>query len=200
MKTGLSASKDRKTSGMAIVEMVLASAVGVLVLGALLTLVMEVAKEQRRGLVDSSLEMEANLLEDKVNRVLRSMSSGESVVTAEPTATGSAFFRKIIIARGQTPTYPREELVYDPANCRMVHDPNRAATGDESILMEGTNSVVLRNAYFFLSAKPDGSLDSSAVNVFLQFDDNCAAMRRNPDRSLRRTQVSRVFTVKMRNN
>ncbi len=185
---------------MAIVEMVLASAVGVLVLGALLTLVMEVAKEQRRGLVDSSLEMKANLLEDKVNRVLRPMSSGESVVTADPTATGSVFFRRIIIARGQTPAYPREELVYDPVNCRLVHDPNRAAAGDENILMQGTNSVVLRNAYFFLSAKADGSLDSSAVNVFLQFDDDFTAMRRNPDRSLRRTQVTRVFTVKMRNN
>lgn len=188
------------TSAMAIVEMVLASAVGVLVLGALLTLVMEVAKEQRRGMVDSSLETEANLLEDKLNRLLRSMSSAESVLTSDPIATGSVFFRKIIIARGQTPTYPREEIAYDSTLCKLVHDPTRSASGDEVTLMQGTNSIVLRNCYFFLGTKVDGSLDSSAVSVFLQFDDNCNAMRRNADRSLRRTQATRVFTVKMRNN
>jgi Tfp pilus assembly protein PilE len=198
-----SVSRRRRQTGATLIELIVSSAVGVLVISTLLMLVVQVAKEQRRGLVDTTLQQQAGILEDKITRLVRSMSASETILLAEPIATGSPFYRRVVMARGQTPTYPREELIYDVAAGKVTHDPDRSVSGNELALFAPTGKasmMVLRNLYFFSSVKLDGSPDSSVLNVFMEFDDNSFAGRKDASGSLKKTRVLRTFSVKMRNN
>lgn len=183
-----------------LVEMVFAASLGTLVMGGLLVLIVEVNKEQRRGMTDCTLEIQAGLAQDKLTRIIHSMSAGESVILSDPIATGSTFFRRVILAEGQAPTYPREELIYSTNAFTLTHDQNRSTTGDEVTLVRSNAMYLLRNCYFYISMKVDGSPDNSAVNVYLEFDDNYFAGRKNTSRQPIKTKVTRTFTVKMRNN
>jgi len=172
-------------------------------MGFLLGLVAQVAKEQRRGLVDVTLQDEAGILEEKLARLLRGMSAGETLILGDPLSSGSPFYRRAIVARGQTPTYPREELIYTTNTMTLTHDPDRAVSGDQTLLYPRTGGAAmakLRNMYFFTSVKSDGVPDSSALNVYLEFDDDGFAGRKKSDGTPKRSQVTRYFTVKMRNN
>jgi len=193
----------RFAGGMTLIEMIVSSAVGVLVIGTLLTLVVQVAKEQRRGLVDVTLQQQAGILEDKITRLVRSMSASETILLADPIAAGSPFYRRVVMARGQTPTYPREEIIYDAATGKVTHDPDRSVSGNELVLFAPSGKasmMVLRNMYFYSSFKLDGSPDSSVLNVFVEFDDNTFAGRKDASGSLKKTRILRTFSVKMRNN
>ena len=180
-------------SGMTLVEILIASSIGVVVLGALLTLVTVVAKEQRRQMVDSNLQQEANLLEDKITRLIRSMSAAQAVIAGDPAPGGPPFYRKIIVAQAATPA-PREQLAYDAVNQTCIHLANTAVPAVQDVLNKPTYVAVLRNMYFFISEKNDGAPDASAVSVFFQMDDNGSGARRKTN------SVTRSFTATMRNN
>lgn len=180
--------------------MAFAASLGTLVMGGLLVLIVEVNKEQRRGVTDCTLEIQAGLAQDKLTRIIHSMSAGESVILSDPITTGSTFYRRVILAEGQAPNYPREELIYVTNTFTLTHDQNRSTTGDEVVLVKTNAMYLLRNCYFYIGMKNDGSPDNSAVNVYLEFDDNFFAGRKNTSRQAIKTKVTRNFTVKMRNN
>lgn len=180
-------------SAMTLVEVLIASSVGIMVLGALLMLVTVVAKEQRRQMVDSNLQQEANLLEDKITRLVRSMSASQAVIVGEPITAGAPFYRKIIISQGITPV-PREQIAYDSVNRTCIHLANTSAPTVQDVLNKPTYVAVLRNMYFFISEKNDGAPDASAVSVFFQMDDNGSGARKKTN------SVTRSFTATMRNN
>ncbi len=193
--------RNQRTSATTLIELLVSSSVAVLVVGTLMMLVLEVAKEQRRGLVDATLQIQANLVEDKVTRLLRFMSAQEGVQTNNLVSAGSPFARTIVVAGGPSGSgYKRQQISYDPAAMILTHWPDRTATGNQVQIFKATNAAVLRNFYFFLSSKLDGSLDSATINVFMQMDDNYAAGRRNRDGTRRLTQVTRAFAVRIRNN
>jgi len=188
--------------GFTLVEVLVAGALGVLVTGILMGLVVQVAKEQRRGVVDACLQNEADILEEKVVRLFREMSASETVILNNPVTTGSPLYRQAVMARGGMPTWPRQQLTYDPAALTLKYDPNRTVSADEVTWFPrpGVASLIkLRNMYFFTSVKLDGASDSSALNVYLEFDDDGWAGRKNPNGTAKRSQVTRHFTVKMRN-
>jgi hypothetical protein len=161
----------------------------------LLGLVTLVAGEERRQLVNANLQQQANLLEDKITRLIRPMSAREAVVLGDPIQVGSPFYHQIIVARGPNPT-PREQLAYQPATFTCTHIPDIAAPspGVKETYFAPSVLAVLRNMYFFISEKNDGAPDSSAISVVFQLDDNGMAMR---DRT---NVVTRSFTASMRNN
>ncbi len=172
--------RRRRLLGMTLVEVMMASALSGLALGALLVLVAQTAKEQRRGVVDASLQQQAGALEDKLVRLVRSMSATESTLLADPIQPGSPMCRRVIMGRGPVPAFPREELSYDPTTFTLVYEPNRAVPGNKTTLFKPKDMVVLRGMYFFAAMKNDGSPDNSLLNVWMEFDDDGHAGRKVP--------------------
>jgi hypothetical protein len=82
-------------SGATLIEVVMASSIGVVTVGALLAIVCLVAIEQREGLVTAGLQEKANLLEDKITRLIREMSATQAVALGNPVTVGSPFYRSI---------------------------------------------------------------------------------------------------------
>jgi phosphoglucomutase len=182
------------------VELLVGASLGVLLTGFMMGMVIQVVKEQRRELVDATLQYKADDLEEKLARLIRSMSANETIILGDPLSSGSPFYRRIIVAMGQTPTYARQQLIYDPTAMTLTQDPDITMSSNEILLFKSTPMAKLRNMYFFTSVKSDGVADSSALNIYLQFDDDGFAGRKNPNGTLKRSQVTRYFTVKMRNN
>lgn len=183
---------------MTLVETLIGSSIATVVIGGVMTLIWQVGNEQRRAVADATLEQHAAIVQDRLVSLLRSMSATESVSFGGP-INGTAFYQRVVVARGKTPAFPREEIYFDPANLRLMHDPDRNVSGNETALFAGTNQLVLRSAYFFPSLKAGGVLDSSTLNVALALDDNGLAGRRNANGTARTTTVTRSFTVSFRN-
>jgi hypothetical protein len=188
--------------GFTLAELVIASSVGVLIAGTMMFLLIESAAEQYRGISDANVEQASSSLEMQIIQRLRSMSANEGVVYASPLTNGGSLFpayRRIIVARGPWPTYPREEIRFDNANNCAIHLPNVSAATNQQVLLQANSSAyVLRNLCFFPALKADGTADSSLVNVVIELDDNGSSRRQctnsNPAR------VQRTFSVKMRNS
>jgi len=178
----------------------MSSAIAVMALAALMILILESAKEQQLGLVEAQLHQEAGLLEDRLTRIIRSMSASESTIFGDPVGPGGPFYRQVIMARGKPPTLPREELRYDPVTMTLIHDPDRSQDGDEIVLHPSSHPMKLRNLFFFPLMKPGGIPDTAAVNVWFELDDDGAGGRKQPDGTPERIKVVRSFVVTMRNH
>ena len=187
------------SAAFTVVEMILAGSIATIALGALLSLILQLAKEQRYGLADGSVHAQAGLIQDRVSQLLRSMSASESVLYADPVTGSPGLFRRIIVARGQSPAFPREEVYFDPAKFQLIHDPNRKISGNEFSLCKSNTMTILRDVYFHPSLKVGNMPDSTTLNVVMKFDDNGYPMRRDSQGRIRKMCVNRYFTVKLRN-
>lgn len=194
----------QRRRGMTFVEVIIAATIGVVVSGATAFLVLEMAKEQKKGLVDTELNAETSKVQDRVERVLRSMSKTDSVAFGDATtlADGSTAYRRVVLSSGIG--NPREELFYDTGAHTLTHDPDRDVSGNEIVLAKSANLAILRDAYFMPSMKTGGIPDNAVLNVYLEFDDDGKSGRKvwsasdhqyNP----KVTRVVRSFTVSFRN-
>jgi hypothetical protein len=187
--------------GFTLVELVVASGVGMLIAGGGMLLLVEASKETYRGMADATVEQAASDLESRIFRCLRSMSASEGVVYTTPGSVGPGGYQgyqRIIVARGPTPDYPREELRFDASAAQAVYLPNRSISSTSQLFMNSrSNVVVLRNLCFFPSFKQDGTPDNSLVNVVVEVDDAGYARRSG---SVNPARIQRTFAVKMRNN
>jgi Tfp pilus assembly protein PilV len=184
--------RQRRISGSTLVEVVIASTIGVFVVTALMALMTTQAKEQRKEMVDSNLQQQANLLEDKITRLIRPMSAAQAVTLGNQLANPS-HYHLIIVARGQAPV-AREQVAFNPATFTCAHTPNLAAPNTKETYWGGSSLAVLRELYFSISQKSDGSPDASAITVFFQMDDNGMGARKKTN------TLTRTFTATMRNN
>jgi len=184
---------------MTLVEVLFAAAIGVGVLSSLMMLILEVVKEQRKTLADATLQQAAGNLQDQLTRAIRDMSENESVIFGDKTVeNGADVYRKIIVAKGQTPDYPREEIAFKTPDNTVVYDPNRAVPGDETYFFKTNAVVAVRKLFFYPSMKPGGVPDSSTLNIWLEMDD-CGASGRRLGDGFKTNTILRTFTVKMRN-
>ena len=147
---------------MTIMEMLIAASIVVAVWGGMLTLVVEVAREQRAGLAASTVEQKVDNLQDRLMSVLRNMSAGESVVFGNPIAGGDGF-GMIIVAQGKAPEHPREEITFDSGNHSVIHNQDLYHTGHEVSLFSPASDITLRKLFFYPSLKPGGMLSGSAI-------------------------------------
>jgi Tfp pilus assembly protein PilV len=185
--------RRRCAAGLSLIEVLISSSIGLFVVAGLLTLISVVAKEQRREMINANLQQKANLLEDKITRLIRAMSGTESVVLADPIDGNGVFYKSIIIARGPSPT-AREKLSYNAQTLSCAHTPNTAYPWTTNSCFTPTTVAVLRNLYFFISEKPDGAPDGTAVTVYFRMDDNAMGFLNKTN------SVTRTFTATMRNN
>jgi hypothetical protein len=196
--TQLSVLRARGCLAFTLTELMTASGIAIMVVGSVMLLLIESAKEQRRGMADATVEEFASDLQSQVMGIIRSMNATEGIVYTSPATNSGGGFWHIIVARGATPDYPREELYFNPANGQAIYDPNRAIFNDEQVLLTSrTSAFVLRNLCFKPSIKADSTVDNSFVNVLIDLDDNGSSGRRA---SVNPAHVQRTFSVKMRNN
>ena len=183
-----------------IVETLVSSFIAVLVLGSLGMLVLQMGREQREAMSDGALQERAGLVEDRLIGLLRSMNVSESALFTEPMAGSLNKYCRVIIARGEAPENPREDIYFNTNSLTLTYDPNRSVAGDEITLCKPDTVVTLRKLYFSPTMKADGSPDGSTMNVTMEFDDNGYSSRKNSSGYVTTTSIQRCFSVKLRNN
>jgi hypothetical protein len=183
---------------MTMVEMLIAASIVVAVWGGMLTLVVEVAREQRAGLAGSTIEQKVDSLQDRLMSLLRNMSAGESVVFGNPIAGGDGF-AKIIVAQGKAPEHPREAITFDTISHSATYNQDLYHTGHEVSLFSPSPDITLRKLFFYPSLKPGGILDGSSLNVWIEADDNGLSGQRSLGGLIKTNTVVRSFSVWMRN-
>ncbi len=191
--------RENLRAGMTLVEVLIASAIGVGAIGGLMMLMLEVVKEQRKTLADATLQQAAGNLQDQLTRAIRDMSENESVIFGDKTAeNGADVYRKIIVAKGQAPDYPREEIAFNSTQKNVLYDPDRAVPGDITYYFKTNAVVAVRKLFFYPSLKSGGVPDSSTLNIWLEMDD-CGSSGRRLGNGFKTNTILRTFTVKMRN-
>jgi hypothetical protein len=179
-------------------ELIFAGSITVLALGSLALIMVQTAVEQRQGLAQASLEQEANHVVDRLAVLLRSMSASESALFGNPLTSNPNYYRRLIVAQGESASQPREEILF-VANLNCLLHRSDVTRTNVVVLSAPSATSVLRDLYFYPSFKNDGSLDSTTLNVALRVDDNGYGGRRSPLGTSRPFSVSRYFAVKMRN-
>ena len=177
-----------------------ASSLSLIVVAAPLMLLLEAAKEERRGLADATVEQAAAKLQTQLMDYLRAMSASEGVIFTSPATdqTGTTNgFGSIILARGPAPDYPREQITFDPAAGKVRYYPNRSTTNIFKTLIDSQPGVAVREVCFSPALKMDGTIDNALINVLIKLDDNGSSGRpASPNAS----SIWRTFAVQMRNN
>lgn len=193
---------DRNQSGMTLVETLISSSLMVFVSAGLLVLTMEAAKTQSRALVEATMNQEADLLQDRLLAYFRDMSSAESVIFSQPVVSGGRLYRSVISAKGEAPTFNRDELYFDQASGKIFHDPDRTDSQPPVVFFQpevNSDYPKLTELYFFASMKVGGIPDGSKLNIYFEMMDDGHAGFKNETGQNDQFVVARSFTVKMRN-
>lgn len=197
-----SSNSGKWRTGFTLVEVLIASSLGVLVSGAVMVLFLETARENYRALADQGVEHAASLLQDRILAHLRSMSARAGLVYRAPVIQEEVAvgYRRVTASRGMPPDFPREELQFDSVGGRMLYFKDASNTNSENatvLLQSKVGSYRLREACFFPSLKIDGTPDNSLVNVILVLDDDGSSRSRPTGNPI---SVERTFSVRLRND
>jgi type II secretory pathway pseudopilin PulG len=198
-----SLSKHHCCRAFTILEFLVASSVAGLVAGTAMMLLIQSAKENRRGVADATVEQVSSDLENKIIQSLRVMSAGEGVVFSSPATNSSGAllgYQSIIVARGPAPDYPRQQISFSSATGKVLYNSNLASTNAATFLVKTNSCAMVRLLSFSPSLKTDGTPDNALVNVLIKMDDNSSSRRFGSSRSNNPAIVWRSFAVKMRNN
>jgi hypothetical protein len=186
------------------VELLIASSVATLITGTTMLVLLETAKENRRGYADSTVEQVASELQGKLIRAIRSMSASEGVAFSSPELDDSGAllgYKSIIVAQGPYPDYEREQISFNAGTGAVTQDSNLSSGTNALLNLAQLNThAVVRALRFSPSLKNDGTVDNSLVNIFIEMDDNGYSMRSGSSHSDNPAYVWRTFSVKMRNN
>jgi prepilin-type N-terminal cleavage/methylation domain-containing protein len=196
-------SRDRSSRGFTMVELLVASSLAALVAGTAMLLLIQSAKENKRGVADATVEQMSSDLQNKIIQDLRVMSAGEGVIFSSPATNPSGTilgYQNIIVARGPAPDYPRQQISFDPGTGRVLYNSNLSSTNAPAILVQTNSRAVVRVLSFSPSLKTDGTADNALVNVLIEMDDNGSSGRFGTSHSNNPANVWRSFAVKMRNN
>ena len=179
----------RLKPGFTLIEMLVASSIATLLGGVILLLLLQSAREGRRGFADATVEEAVAGLQSQILAHLRITSANEGVIFASPSS--------VIFARGPAPDYPREQITFNAGTGQVLYYSNRNTSTSQVVLHQNKPNVVLRQLGFSPSIKPDGTTNCALINVLINMDDNGASGRPaggNP------ASIWRTFSVEMRNN
>jgi len=192
-----------RRGGFTLVELLVASAIATLLTGSTMLLLLQSAKEDRRAIASAVVERAASNLQDQILLYLRGMSASEGAACTAPVTDASvtsALYKTIVVARGPSPAFPREQISFDATRGAAVYYANRNQTNSAVVLMKSNTRVALRQLYFYYSYKPDGTEDHTLLNVVIKMDDNGSAGWMTQSLGHNTASVWRTFTVNMRAN
>jgi prepilin-type N-terminal cleavage/methylation domain-containing protein len=185
-----------------LVELLVATAVGSTVAGAVLLLLCQTATEQRYGFADMTVEEKAYELEADITSCLRCMSANQGMTPVYSTAVAAA--------NGVTLGYQSIDLFYPSTNGayitgnisynahgEVIYTSNVLAPSTFVVWMSNSSTAQLTQFYFSSSLNLDGSQNDSLVNVVFQMNDNGFSQQNSNNNP---ASVLRNFSVQMRND
>ena len=186
-----------------LVELMIAATIGLGLAGTIVLLLLKTATEQRSGFAAITVEDAAYSLQANITTCLRSMSANQGI---SPQYSSGVYdsahnllgYKAVVVFAPQTnASYMTASISFDPATGAVVYIPNTAVPSAAILWMTNSAAVALTNLCFSTSIRPDGSRDSSLVNVFFQMDDH-GFTQHNPVNN--QASLFRNFSVQMRND
>ncbi|HUD45482.1 MAG TPA: prepilin-type N-terminal cleavage/methylation domain-containing protein [Candidatus Baltobacteraceae bacterium] len=185
-----------------LVELLVATAVGCLLAGAVLFLLCQTATEQVYGFSDMTVEEKAYILQANITTCLRCMSATQGITPNYSTAlydTNGNFlgYQSIIVFYPSNGVYIAGNISYNSSTGEMVYTTNILTPLIQTVWMSNSANASLTKCWFSPSFNLDGSQNNSLVNVCLQMDDN-GYSQQTPNNNP--ASVYRNFSVQMRND
>jgi hypothetical protein len=180
---------------MTLVELLIASSLSIMVVGALMSLMLVTARQQRLGLVEQRAFAQADQMQDRIAFLLRGASRDAGIFLGDPSG---AFFRRIVFREKSGAV--NQEIRF--AAGQLIHDPNLAASGDEVVLGGGDTAALttLLDVRFQTGMKAGGIPDSALILVTVEVSDEGRARRSYRDGTdpANQIDVTRSFAVNLR--
>jgi prepilin-type N-terminal cleavage/methylation domain-containing protein len=184
-----------------LVELMVATSIGLVLAGTVVLLLIQGSLEQRRGYADTTVEESSYTLQARISGVLRSMSASQGfsayLTNATLNTNGVVIGFQTIYVWQTNPdgSYTGEKISYDPGAETVTYTPNTATPASQTVWTTSGPNLALHNLYFSGSLNPDGSQNNSLINVNFLMDDNGYSQQgpiNNP------ASIYRSFSVQMR--
>jgi type II secretory pathway pseudopilin PulG len=185
-----------------LVELLVATAVGVGLAGTVVLLLLQAATEQRDGFADTTVEEQAYTLQANITSCLRGMSANQGLTpnysSAHYNTNGNLLgYQSVFVFCPTNGGYVTANISYNPSTGQVIYTPNITTPSIQTQWMTSNAAAVITELCFSTSWNLDGSQDGSLVNVLLQMNDN-GFSQQNPVNNP--ASLYRNFSVQMRND
>jgi type II secretory pathway pseudopilin PulG len=187
-----------------LVELMVATTVGIGLAGIVVLLLVQSAAESRNGFADTTVEEKAYTLQANITSTLRSMSASmgfnPNYASSPLDTNGNPLineFQTITVFYPTNGGYIDATISFNPSTGTVIFTPNDAFPAKQVVWM--TNSATARLTKFYLAGSQnlDSSQNNSLVNVVFAMNDNGFSQQpanNNP------ANLYRTFSVQMRND
>jgi len=194
--------RRHSTSGLTLVELMIASSIGLILAGSVVLLLIQAAKEQRHGFSDTTVEERAYTLQANIINVLRGSSAGRGVTLVSTTAVVNSVgttvgYNSIYVFQPNTngTSFTTGQITVNPANGSVIYVPDITVPASQVVWMTNSAGVVLRQLYFSNNVNLDGSKNNSLVSTTFLMDDNGFSGQNSTNNI---ANIQRSFVVQMR--
>lgn len=193
--------RPAKLAGFTLPEVMVSSCIGAGIGGTMIFLLLQGAVEQRLGLAGATVEQQAYTLQSSILGCLRGMSANQGLspdlTSAVNDSNGNLLGYRSVFFFNARPdgSYTREQISVSAAMDQVAYIPDVTVPTHSIVWFKNSTNVALRQLCFNTSFNPDGSLNSSLVNVQFLMDDN-GASRQPTNRNS--TSIYRTFSVRLR--
>ena len=190
-----------RRSGFTLPELLIASSVSLLISGFVLSLLWLAVKEDRLGLGCATVEEQAYVLQGNLTKTLRIMSAnqGMSPDYSMPYTASSGnvvgYHGAYLFKYMTNGSYATEHIVFNSTNGTVTFTDTSGSSAATTVWGTNTSTCIVSNVWFNSSLNPDGSVNSSLVNVALVLNDNGFAGE-NPTNNC--ASIYRSFSVQLR--
>jgi hypothetical protein len=189
--------QNHSMPGFTLIETMVASTIGLLFSGLLLSLFLQSAHEQKRSVRTMALQFHADLVQEKLTRLFREGSQSRTAQFLDEDSSARGLFKRIRFIHRKGTTEQPLELDYRNDDF-VLEQRTPTPNGPEiEILSKPETAVVLRECLFQEIFLTNGHSRRSAIQVFLKFDD--APETSNSTAMTSTNTITRSFTVKFRN-
>jgi hypothetical protein len=169
--------KPVRRGGFTLAELVVATAIAVMIAGPTLLLLLQAARTNAGVFSDMSLDEAANTLQSKLVRHIRAMGGGggaqAAIYTNLPGAAappGLCFYLRVPYQMTSVGSTTMAQIGYDPASGTVSYCPDYTSSANQEILLSTNANVTVANFGFFPSIKGNGdnTLDLTLANVEME--------------------------------
>ena len=185
-----------------LMELMFAVSIGIMVMGGIMLLLVQVGVEQRNGLASATVELNGYVLESQITSCLRSKSGTQGFTPDYATAVtdggGNPLgYKSIFVFSPTTNGYVMGRIQFDSASGVVRFIPDVSSPNTQSLWATNSINSRLNALYFSNSYNLDGSLNASLVRVSFDLDDNGISMRSTNNNP---TRAFRSFAVQLRSD